>query len=144
MRNVLLAFPSVVVTLGLAIIAGMEMAGSHPLTVGPPRSVSEAIALGDGAAAMRLLSDGADVNEIGMIRRGVLGDRAVLATPLEAAVIVDETVALDFLASRGADPSREHLACLASDVGALAVRSRLSSAERCRPGAAWDAVLRRP
>jgi len=143
-RNLLLALPPLAVTLGLAIVAGMEMAGSHPLTLGPPRSVAEAIAMRDGASAARLFETAPQANEIEMIRSGILLDRVVLATPLEAAVIVDEASMLEFLVSRGAELPHERLACLAVDVGARAVLSRLGDASTCRAGEAWAAVLSRP
>ncbi len=44
-----LLLPPLLVTVGLAVVAFMEMAGAHPLTVGEPRSVAEAAALRDGA-----------------------------------------------------------------------------------------------
>ncbi len=98
----------------------------------------------DGAAVARLLEKGGDPNEIEMIRSGVLFDRVVLATPLETAVIVDEATILEFLVSRGGELGHDRLSCLAADVGARAVRSRLKDDSTCHAGAAWDAGLARP
>ena len=144
LRHILLALPPSLVTVALAMVACLEIGGAHPLTLGPPRNVAEAIAMRDEAAAMRLLEAGADVNDIGMIRRGVLFDRVVLASPLETAVLVDEPPTLEFLMSRGAQFSREHLACLAADIGARHVLPQLGDTERCRPGETWGTVLSRP
>jgi hypothetical protein len=141
--HLLLAAPPIVVTVALTALAGAELSGSHPLTMGAPRSVAEAIALRDEATAARLLEDGAGINEIGLIRPGIIGSQPVLATPLEAAVLVDAPAAFEYLRSRGAalDPS---LACLASDIGARAVRAQMTDASSCRTGAALQVVLDRP
>jgi hypothetical protein len=137
------ALPPLIVTMAMAIVAGGEIAGSHPLTAGPPRGVAEAIAMHDAAAAARLVEGGASASEVGVIRPGILGDRAVLATPLETAVILDQVATVDFLASHGAQRSAA-LACLAVDVGARSVRSRLGDPEHCRAGEALREVLARP
>jgi hypothetical protein len=141
--HALLALPPAAVTIGLAILGGAELSGSHPLTMGEPRSVPEAIAMRDDAGAARLAEAGADVNAIGLIRRGVLFDQPVLATPVEAAVLVDASPALDFLISRGASID-ERLPCLAMDIGARAVTKRLGEGSGCHKGATLEAVLDRP
>jgi hypothetical protein len=141
--HLLLALPPLAVTIGLAILGGAELAGSHPLTMGEPRSVAEAIALRDEAGAARLAEAGEDVNAIALIRRGILFDQPVLATPVEAAVLVDAAPALDFLISRGASID-ERLGCLAMDIGARAVTARLGAVSGCRKGAALEAVIDRP
>ena len=143
-RNLLLALPPLVVTAALAIVACSEGAGAHPLTMGEPRSVSEAIALRDAAGAARLVESGADVNAVGLIRAGILSEQPILATPLETAVITDGVAVLDFLASHGAASGDESLTCLAADVGARSVRTRFGDASRCRKGATLQAVLARP
>ena len=142
-RYALLAAPPLVVTIGLAVFAGAELSGSHPLTMGEPRSVPEAIALCDDAGAARQVEDGAGVNEIGLIRSGILFEHPVLATPLEAAVLVDSAAAFDYLASRGA-PVAPEISCLARDIGAHAVRKQITDSPACPPGAALQAVLNRP
>jgi hypothetical protein len=123
-RYLLLAAPPLVVTIGLAVLAGAELSGSHPLTMGAPRSVPEAIALRDEATAARLLEDGAAADEIGLIRAGILTGQPVLATPLEAAVL--------------------ELSCLARDIGGRAVPRLLANAPACPPGHALQTVLDRP
>ena len=138
------ALPPVAVTFTLAILACMEASGLHPLTFGEPRSLPEAIVMRDGASVARLLERKGRPDEIEMIRRGVLLDRPLLVTPLEAAVIVDDAALLEILERGGAQISQHHLACLAADVGARAIRSRLETSEPCQPGSAWSNVLSRP
>lgn len=144
-RYFLLALPPAAVTIALAALAVAELAGSHPLTWGEPRSVPEAIALRDGAAAARLLEGGAGANidEIGLIRAGILSPQPVLATPLEAAVLVDAVTMFDHLRSHGAHVTQE-VRCLARDIGARAVLTHIADMPTCSPGAALQAVLDRP
>jgi len=142
--SVAVALPPLVVTLGLALASILERAGGHPLTLGAPRSVAEAVAMRDGASAVRLLAADRDPNEVGLIRAGVLLDRPILASPLEAAVMVDEPAIFDLLAAGLRDIPRETLACLAVDAGARATLARLGDASHCRPGEAIEAVLSRP
>ena len=137
------ALPPLIVTFAAAIVAGGEIAGSHPLTTGAPRGVAEAIALHDPAAAARFVEGGASASEVGLIRPGILADRAVLATPLETAIILDQLATVDFLTSRGVEPSPA-LACLAVDANARSVRSRLGEPGTCRAGEALREVLARP
>jgi hypothetical protein len=142
--HLLAALPPLVVTGGLAILVCLEGAGAHPLTMGPPRGAAEAVALHDGASAVRLLGPGGDPSVVELIRSGVLLDREVLASALEAAVIVDDAVIFSVLASGRADLPAGHLACLAADVGARSVLARLGGSSTCEAGAAWAAVLDRP
>jgi hypothetical protein len=142
MRHVALAIPPLLVTIGLAGLVCAELLGAHPLTMGPPRSVAEAIAMRDHAGAARLIEKGADVRSIELVRAGVLTDRPLLLTPLEAAVLMDATPMIDFLVASGATVPSE-LACLAADAGARAVRTRLGEGA-CRSGEALRSVLARP
>jgi hypothetical protein len=142
MRHAALALPALFVTVSLAVIACAELLGAHPLTMGPPRSVPEAIAMRDQAGAARLIEEGADVRAIGLVRPGILTDRPLLVTPLEAAVLVDATAMLDFLVAKGATVPDE-LACLAADAGARTARVRLGNGT-CHSGDALRGVLARP
>jgi hypothetical protein len=137
------ALAPLLVTGGLAIVAVGEAAGSHPLTIGPPRGAAEAIAIGDPATAVRLIEGGAAVNDVGVIRAGILGDRPVLATPLETAVIVNQAGTVEFLIGRGAEQPAS-LSCLAADAHAAAVRAQLHANQSCQPGEALRVVLARP
>ena len=139
----LLAAPPLVVTIGLAALAGAELSGSHPLTMGAPRSVPEAIALRDEATAARLLEDGAGVDEIGLIRAGILSSQPVLATPLEAAVLVDAATAFEYLRSRGAGVTPESQLPRARHRCARG-SPRIADAPACPPGDALQTVLDRP
>jgi hypothetical protein len=131
------------VMIAVAVVVAGELSGSHPLTLGPPRNAAEAIAMGDLASAARLVESGASANDIGVIRPGILGSRAVLATPLEAAVIRDQADMVEFLIVHGATRSKD-IRCLAADVGATAVQARLNDHVTCGPGDALSAVLARP
>ena len=142
MRHFALACPALFVTLSLTVFACAEMLGAHPLTMGPPRSVPEAIDMRDEGGAARLIEEGADVRAIGLVRPGILTDQPLLVTPLEAAVLVDATAMLDFLVARGADVPNE-LACLAADAGARTARARLG-VRTCHSGEALRGVLARP
>jgi hypothetical protein len=142
MRYVAFAVAPLFVTFGLACLAVAELVGAHPLTIGPPRSVPEAIAMRDEAAAARLIEAGEDVRAIGLVRAGVLGDRPLLVSPLEAAVLVDATAMLDYLVANGATVPNE-LTCLAADAGARAVRARLGEGA-CTSGDMLRRVLARP
>ena len=137
------ALAPLLVTGGLAIVAVGEAAGSHPLTIGPPRGAAEAIAMGDPATAVRLIEGGAAVNDVGVIRPGILGERPVLATPLETAVIVNQAGTVDFLVRHGAERPAS-LSCLAADAHAAAVRAQLDANQGCQPGEALRIVLARP
>jgi hypothetical protein len=140
---VLAALAPVAVTVGAALVAAAEIGGAHPLTVGPPRNVAEAIAVGDAATAARLADGGASVTEIAFVRAGLLAPQPILASPLEVAVMLDQAPTVDFLLARGA-VRNEHLACLAADVGAHAARTRVGEPVQCRKGDALRDVLERP
>jgi hypothetical protein len=142
-RYILLVLPPAGMTVALAIVIAAELSGFHPLTEGAPRSVPEALALRDEATAARMLEDGSSAEAIGLIRAGVFGEQPVLATPLEAAVLVDAVVSFEFLVSRGA-PVTPNLGCLADDVGARAVRQRVRDSPSCPRGSALAEILDRP
>ena len=142
-RYLALAAPPIAATMMLAAIVCMEMIGAHPLTRGEPRSAAEAIAMDDPATAARLIEAGAPAGDIELIRAGILGDRPVLATPLEAAVIRDQPATVAFLLSRDRGPT-DRLACLAADVSARKVQGHLGTARSCPRGEALQAVLQRP
>lgn len=142
-RYILLAMAPMGVTLSLAIAIAAELSGFHPLTPGAPRSVPEALALRDEATAARMVEDGSSIDAIGLIRAGVLAEQPILATPLEAAVIVDAVVSFEYLVSRGA-PVTPNLGCLADDVGARAVRQQVRDSTPCPRGSALAEILARP
>ena len=146
-RYILLALPPMGLTLSLAIAIGAELCGLHPLTVGEPRSVPEALALRDPATAARMVEDGESVDAIGLIRAGVVGGQPILATPLEAAVMADAAVSFEHLVSHGA-PVTANLGCLADDVGARAVRQQIHDPRAreasCQRGSALAEIVERP
>jgi hypothetical protein len=135
--------PPVIVTAVLTVAVSGELAGAHPFTTGAPRNASEAIAMRDPATAARLIEGGAPVSEVDVIRAGILGERPILATPLEIAVMLDQSAVVDYLLARGAERTSE-LGCLAADVRAGAVRARLGGGDTCQRGEALRKVLARP
>jgi hypothetical protein len=100
----------------------------------------KAIALRDEATAARLLEDGAGVDEIGLIRAGIISSQPILATPLEAAILVDSATAVEYMKSRGARLPPD-LSCLARDIGAR-VRASADHRDRVMPG--WQGTAGRP
>ena len=137
------ALAPLLVTCGLAVVVVGEAAGLHPLTMGAPRSPAEAIAMGDPATAARLIERGATVSDVGVIRSGILGERPVLATPLETAVILNQPDIVDFLIAHGAERPAD-LGCLAADARAATLRTKFGSDHSCQPGEAMRKVLARP
>jgi hypothetical protein len=142
-RFILLALAPIGVTLSLAIAIAAELSGFHPLTEGAPRSVPEALVLRDEATAARMIEDGSAVDAIGLIRAGVFADQPILATPLEASVLVDAVGSFEHLVSRGA-PVTPNLACLAEDVGARQVQAQMRATTSCRRDSALAEILARP
>ena len=99
--------------------------------------------MGDPATAARLIEGGAAASDVGVIRAGILGDRPVLATPLETAVILNQASTVDFLVTRGAERPN-NLGCLAADAHAAAVRAQVGEDHGCPPGEALRKLLARP
>lgn len=143
------AVPALIATLGLGAFAVAEMAGLHPLTQGPARNMAEAVAMNDMAAVLRIsVAQPGTVDDVTMVRAGLIGNRRTFVTPLEAAVMVRNMAAVEFLASRGAKlgEQREYFACLATDIGEqrLAARLHPAAGRTCVPGEALARVMDRP
>jgi hypothetical protein len=145
-RRAWVALPPLVVTLALAAFAVLETAGAHPLTDGLPRNAAEAVAMHDHAALLRFMASPSGARDMATVRKGILGDRLMFATPAEAAVLAHDRGALDLLASRGAwgDADRARLACLAGDVHDASLVTFFDRSARCEPGRTIEGVLRRP
>ncbi len=143
----LAALPPIAVTLALGLLGTAELTGARPLAKPAGRGLPEAIVLGDSGGAVRLLERGARPEGIGLIRRGVLFDQPVLATPFEAAVLVRDVRMLDLLESYGdIGNERAFLACLALDIDAPGVAARLAPGvtSGCEAGRAFANLLARP
>ena len=100
--SVALAAPAVVVTAGLTLALVFGVFGRHPMWPDDGLNLSEAAATSDEADVVRLIERGEDPNIRRDIRPGVLFDRAVRLTPLEAAVVSQRTVMVERLLANGA------------------------------------------
>lgn len=142
----LVATPPVIVTFLMAALVCGEMRGATPFTV--PGSLSEVAALGDLSTAARLLERGASPDVEAVVPPGVLGVNAVMATPLEAAVLARDVPMFTVLVMRSTMMTRSgaHLSCLASDVALPDLAQQLGdgpSRVPCVPGASVAVVFGR-
>ena len=103
---VLLSLPGVVLGLLSALMMAAALLGSHPLWEEHPLNMAEAAALRDPATVLLLLERGENPAERRPIRAGVLFDRPMLLTPLEAAIAArrPEVVELLLTAPKAAAP----------------------------------------
>lgn len=141
------ALPPLAVTFALGLLGVAELTGARPLAEPAARGLPEAIVLGDAGGAVRLLERGARPGAVGLIRRGVLFGQPVLATPFEAAVLARDVRMLGLLESYEAiGTQRAFLACLARDLDAPEVATRLAAAPapECEAGRAFANLLARP
>ena len=79
------ALPGLGLVIATVIWLLMAVAGRHPFWPIEPQTLSEAVAARDFGEVGRLLAEGQDPNARYAIRAGLLGDRAVEMTPIEAA-----------------------------------------------------------
>ena len=146
--NFLIALPPIVVTAALAAFAAAEARDVHVLSAGAPRTLAEAAVTGNLADAARRLEDGATPAAIELIRSGFTAhDTPVLASSLEAAVMGRDLAMFRFLERHAAlsEETRTHLACLATDAGAVAIAEHLAGdRSACPAGIALAKVLDRP
>ncbi|HEV8396023.1 MAG TPA: hypothetical protein VGQ37_17205 [Vicinamibacterales bacterium] len=94
-----LAIPGMVVALGSAGLGLMTLAGVNPFWSEQPVNISEAAALRDSATVLRLIQRGEDLAPAHRVRAGVLFDRAVTLTPVEAAVAARRAEVVDAILS---------------------------------------------
>jgi hypothetical protein len=94
-----LAIPGMVVALGSAGLGLMTLAGVNPFWSEQPVNISEAAALRDSATVLRLIQRGEDLAAAHRVRAGVLFDRAVTLTPVEAAVAARRSEVVDAILS---------------------------------------------
>lgn len=108
--------------LATALLLGLivsEAAGVRIGTFPEPTTVSEALALGDAAAAVAMIRAGRDPNERSVVGTGLLDShRSVRVTPLQAAVLARRPEFIGLMLRHGArvDES-QRLACLVRAVG---------------------------
>lgn len=109
------ALPGALVALWSLGLCAMTLAGHNPYWVEQPVNLSEAAALRDAATVVNLIQRGVDPRQPYPVPAGRLFDRAVMVTPLEAAVAArrPEVVAA-ILSTRPLDtPAWTAAACLA-------------------------------
>ena len=86
----------------------MAVAGQHPFWRIEPQTLSEAVASRDFGEVGRLLAEGQDPNARYAIRAGLVGERGVEMTPIEAAEAADLRELVPMLVYAGAiAPARE-------------------------------------
>jgi hypothetical protein len=78
-------------------------------------NVSEAVLARDLATVVRRLEDGESATTPRTLRAGLLGPAAIVLTPAEAAIVVDDANGLEVLVSHGLPldlDTAQHLVCL--------------------------------
>ena len=144
--GVLAAAPAVCATVAVLVFAARELTGTTPLSYGPPRNVAEAAGSGEVSEVLRYLRAGEDPKEVWLLRPEIVSSAVTRATGLEAAIWGGRQPLIELLDRRGfiADAAtRQHLTCLAKDIGSEDVVAYLSpgGAPSCETGAAF-AILK--
>ena len=111
--------PAAIATLAVLVFAVRELSGTTPLSNGPPRNVAEAAGAGQVSEVLRFLRVGEDPSRFWPVRPEIISEYVTRPTGLEAALwggrgllqLFDEK---GFI--RDAE-TRQHLACLAKDIG---------------------------
>ena len=148
MLGVLTAAPAVLATAAVLVFAIRELSGTTPLSYGPPINVAEAAGSGQPSEMLRLLRAGWDPTQIWPLRPEIISSTVTRATALEAAIWGGRRPLIEVLDRRGFirdAATRQHLACLAQDIGTDEVVAYLSpgGAPPCEPGAAIAEVTAR-
>jgi len=102
--SVLIALPTFLGAVLYLIVVAAEIAGGHPIWYLEARNLSEAVALRDGAAAVRLAEQKQDVNATGEVRARLILDAAAMLTPIEAAAGARDEDIVQLLFDLGASP----------------------------------------
>ncbi len=129
-----------VVMIWAALLAASAASGEHPLWPLQPRNLAEAAAFEDGAAVMRRVSAGEDLNRPGEVRGRVILPEAATLTPIEAAAITGQVEMVQLLIELGATPddaSWQRAFCMADDEGVrdlLATRRPSGARDECAEG----------
>jgi len=142
------AGPVVIATLMVSVFSGLEILGRTPSAIGPVHNIAEAAAMGAASEVLRLLEVGEDPNRVWPVRRDIISSTITRVTGLEAAVWSHHREMVEILDRRRTivdEQTRQHLVCLASDVGVPEIVDYLSPGRDpdCGHGQAIDIVLER-
>ena len=145
--GVMAAAPAVLATLAVLAFAAREMSGTTPLSYGPPRNVAEAAGAGQVSEVLRFLRDGEDPSRFWPVRPEIISSTVTRPTGLEAALWGGRQL-IELLDRRGLiqnAETRQHLACLAKDIGNEDLVAYLSpgGAPPCEYGAAFASLKAR-
>lgn len=101
---VLVSAPAAALAVAWIAVLALASDGEHPLWGLTPRNVAEAAAFRDGAAIVRLVRQGSNINAAGEVREGFISREPVTVTPLEAAVRARRGEIVRLLLDLGAAP----------------------------------------
>jgi hypothetical protein len=139
-----LAVPPVVGTFILLAFAVAETRGAYPFSYTPPANVAEAAGMGLASEVLRYIRAGQDPRNIYDVRPDIISSSITKVTALEAAVWSRRTRLIELLEGEGAldEDSRQHLTCLAEDIGADELVGALAADRRapCIAGAAAGVI----
>ena len=79
--------------------------GTHPIWNVEPQSLAEAAALRDGPAIVRYIERGADPDQPGDVRAGIVSDEPRTMTPLQAAIASRDRDIVQLVRDEGAQDS---------------------------------------
>ena len=119
--------PTVTALAWVGALALTALTGTHPIWTVTARNLAEAAAFRDGGAVIRFIEAGADINQAGEVRGGIVVPNTAMLTPVEAAAAAREREMLQVLFDLGASPDAAvwHRAYCISD--ADSVRNLLES-----------------
>jgi hypothetical protein len=142
--GVLAAAPAVLATVAVLVFAGRELSGTTPLSYGPVRNVAEAAGSGQVPEVLRFLRAGEDPARFWPVRPEIISSYVTRPTGLEAALFGGRQL-VELLDRRGFirdAATRQHLACLAKDIGNRDLEAYLSAggATPCEDGAAYASL----
>jgi hypothetical protein len=96
--------PTVTAVAWIAALAFAAVTGTHPVWTATPRNIAEAAAFRDGAAVVRFVEAGHDINKAGEVQGGVVRRDTAMLTPIEAAAAARQREMVQVLLELGATP----------------------------------------
>jgi hypothetical protein len=100
----LVALPAITGAVLYVAVVVTGMAATHPIWTMDARNLSEAAALRDGAAVVRLAEHGQDMNRAREVRANLMLDETAMLTPIEAAAAGRDETIVQLLFDLGAAP----------------------------------------